>query len=958
MSDDVSLHNVRVFVSYPRGGVTHTWAERVQAELSRRGANVWRDTDGIADGDEWYRRIVDALQLSDVVVGVFGPESDDSRWQRREVLYADRIGLIVVPVAVATDRLPLMAVDRQPVMLRDAGAAAPAYQSLARAVLEASKRGARLHQVPRVEAAGDAPSDMARRREEVAWLNDQIHAALRGRDLQYEPLAAERSPASRGERMRHQLRFDPQVMIRMFGVVEGASAAETPVHYDDVLDAYRELPSQRDPRLAVLGEPGAGKTFSLQRIALSHARLALDSAALPLPIFVRLGLWTRADMPLLMFIEQQLGPLGRHLETWRDEGRALLLLDGLNEIPLPQRANKAREIRDLADDTRWPAVIVSCRERDYTAGFRLPFDQIVLQPLTVPQIHRCLQRSLQLVRGAEQGAVEAEQRFWEIAGGPALREVWDIWRSAGASFELFWSADEVPRSDPAVVGKTRGIQDRLWHTARTDPRSLLRLASNPYLLSLLIALPSLPRNRAQLFEGFLGMLHDRERQVREGRHEPVPERGAWVGTLAILAEAMQRRYADASSDRERDVAATSLPRALWPPGVEEVLTFSIDASVLQLVGDDLRFTHQMLQEALAGRALQRSLAEGLPAVNLWPADRWWRRNGWEIAAELACESLAFEEPSLLRMLEWLATANPDVACEAWQRAGTPALPAPLLETIAARWAESLTSVALEPAPQARAAIGRLLGGLGLDRRAGIGIDARGVPVFDWVRIETTESFKSGRHQPLRAFEIARYPVTHRQFQAFIDAGGYEPDAPWWDGWAHRYAGARDAAWSEPNAPRDRVSWYEAVAFCRWLSHETGRPHALPSEQQWERAARARDGRLYPWGAEYVAGNANCNESRSGLAGAVSLGRTSAVGIYPGGVSVDGVYDLAGNVWEWCANEFSNPRKLASTGDATRVLRGGSWVNGPKNLRTTARDEQRPEFRGYQTGLRVCRAVEE
>jgi hypothetical protein len=958
MSDDPSLHALRVFISYPRGGVTHTWAERIHDELSRRGADVWRDTHGIADGDEWYRRIVDALELADVVVGVFGPDSDDSRWQRREVIYADRMGLAVVPVAVGTHRLPLMAVDRQPIVLRDPGSAAAAYEALARAVLEATRRDARFRQAPSVEPPTVTPPDEARRREEIAWLNDQIHAALRDRDLQYEPLAGERSPASRGERLRHQLRFDPQVMLRMFGVgVEGVSAAERPVHYDDVLDAYRELPSQREPRLVVLGEPGAGKTFSLQRIVLSHARRALDSATAPLPIFVGLGLWTRADLTLLAFIEQQLGPLGRHLETWRSERRALLLLDGLNEIPLPQREMKARQIRELADDARWPAVIVSCRERDYAADFRLPFDQIVLQPLTVLQIHSCLRRSLELVHGAGQGAAEAEQRFWEIAGGAALREVWDVWRAAGASLELFWTADEVPRSDPAVVGKTRGVQDRLWHAARTDPRSLLRLASNPYLLSLLIALPSMPRNRAQLFDGFFGMLHDRERQVREERHEAVPERGSWLATLASLAGALQRRYGDASSERERDVAATSLPRALWPAGVEQVLAFSIDASVLQLIGDDLRFTHQMLQEALAGRALQRMLAEGTPATGLWPAERWWHRNGWEVAAELACESLAFDEPALHRMLQWLATANPDVACEAWQRAGAPRLPALLLEAVAARWSESMTSVEREPAPPARAAIGRLLGGLGLDRRIGISVDARGMPVFDWLRIDGTKAFtfQHGRHAPLPPFEIARYPTTHSQFQAFIDAGGYEPDSPWWDGLAHRFTAARDPAWSEPNAPRDRVSWYEAVAFCRWLSHATGRAHALPSEQQWERVARDPDGRLYPWGPDYAAGRANANESRRGLAGAVSLGRTSAVGIYPGGASVDGVLDLAGNVWEWCANEFGNPRKLAPTGDATRVLRGGSWVNGPKNLRTTARDEQRPDFRGYQTGFRICRA---
>lgn len=89
---DPGLQGLRVFVSYPRGGPTHTWAEHVHADLAARGATVWRDEHGIADGDDyWYARIRDTLERADAVVGMFGTDSAACRWQQREMLRADQL---------------------------------------------------------------------------------------------------------------------------------------------------------------------------------------------------------------------------------------------------------------------------------------------------------------------------------------------------------------------------------------------------------------------------------------------------------------------------------------------------------------------------------------------------------------------------------------------------------------------------------------------------------------------------------------------------------------------------------------------------------------------------------------------------------------------------------------------------------------------------------------------------
>ena len=976
------LAGLRIFVSYPRGGAAPTRAEQVQADLDARGARVWRDETGVVAGDDdWYARILEGLQAADLVVAVFGADSAACRWQRREMLQADEWGLPVVAAVVVAGaaggaRLPLYAKEHQPVPLREGDAAAASLGAPAAAVQRrapAPKPGA--------DTTAGAAIPPEQRRTELAWLNSLLHRRLSRHEAVYEPLAARQQSATLADRLHQVVRFDTRQLLSAFGQApadQSAKAGQDLPPFDDVLDAYRQLPQRRVPRLVVLGEPGAGKSFSLERIACDHARRALHDDTAPLPLLLRLGLWTRADEPFDRFAERQLDldddgartGLGRWWAALRDQRRALLLLDGLNEIPQPQRADKAAQIRRAFDAPPWLAVVLSCRARDFDAVTPLPLARLTLQPLTPLQVHRCLLRAYALADDSGQGAVRGEQRFWGIAGGVSggagLREAWARWQEAGASFEQFWTLDEIPRENPNVHSKTSGEHDRLWREARHGPRSLLRLAANPYLLSMMMLLPAIPPGRTQLFDGFLRMLHEREREAREAREarldgRSVPHLADWLALLTRLAESLQHFGPVAGADAGGDVAAgavvTSLHREHWPAGIAEVLDFSRDASVLQLAGGDLRFSHQLLQEALASRALRQACADGLPASYFWLAHRWWQRNGWEVVAEIAAESIAADTVALQRLISWLAEANPGLALDVWRRADGPPLQADQLRASAAQWRPRLTDASAEPSPLVRAAIGRWLGAQGLDDRLAISLRADGLPDIGWVRIATPKGFidQGRRHPSLPAFDIARYPVTHRQFQAFIDAGGYAEPC-WWQGLAKRIDAPGDAAWTESNAPRERVSWYEAVAFCRWLSAALNQDIRLRTEQQWVRAASGTEGAEYPWGKGYAAGNANCNEvSREKLPGGVSVGRTTAVGIYPL-TSAEGVFDLAGNVREWCLNEREKPDEVGTAGDASRVLRGESWSRDARSLRAAIRNDYPPGGRFNLIGFRVCRVT--
>lgn len=192
---------------------------------------------------------------------------------------------------------------------------------------------------------------------------------------------------------------------------------------------------------------------------------------------------------------------------------------------------------------------------------------------------------------------------------------------------------------------------------------------------------------------------------------------------------------------------------------------------------------------------------------------------------------------------------------------------------------------------------------------------------------------------LDAFKMSKYEITFEQYDLFCEeTGRRKPD---------------DRGWSRSNRPVINVNWDDATAFCNWLSSKTGKNIRIPTEAQWEKAARGTDQRKYPWGnnePNCAATNYNdCN------------GRTMPVGSYPFDVSFYGVYDMAGNVKEWCSDWYDAAYYSVSplnnpTGPDTgtqRVHRGGSWKTPAEGIRAIDRDGTRPENFGSRNGIRIC-----
>ncbi|MFZ0256499.1 MAG: SUMF1/EgtB/PvdO family nonheme iron enzyme, partial [Gammaproteobacteria bacterium] len=247
--------------------------------------------------------------------------------------------------------------------------------------------------------------------------------------------------------------------------------------------------------------------------------------------------------------------------------------------------------------------------------------------------------------------------------------------------------------------------------------------------------------------------------------------------------------------------------------------------------------------------------------------------------------------------------------------------------------------------QERAKIGDRLAEIG-DPRPGVGLK-NGLPDFVWCKVPAGEITLENSNKTFRvsAFFISKYPVTYVQYRSFLEAKDGFQNKRWWQGLARRQDQPGSQYRQLDNHPAENVSWFDAVAFCCWLSHRFGYEVRLPTEWQWQQAATGgKEHNEYPWGKEWNGECANTWES--------GLSRTTAVGIYPAGASPVGALDMSGNVWEWCLNEYDNPSRTDPTGDATRVVRGGSWYGLRGFARAAFRFLSNPDARDDGQGFRV------
>ncbi|MCB0217716.1 MAG: SUMF1/EgtB/PvdO family nonheme iron enzyme [Caldilineae bacterium] len=809
---------------------------------------------------------------------------------------------------------------------------------------------------------------------------------------------------------------------------------------------YRDLTAlieaRPDPVLVLLGRPGAGKSTLLRRLELDLAAAGIRGDDARVGFYVSLAGYRAAPgEPLEEPLAWLAASWGRRfpqlpaLETLLDEGRLLLLLDGLNEMPHEDAATFHERVdrwrRFLVEQLRHrPGVraIFACRSLDYSAPLSSP-------ELRVPQVR---------VEPLDDDQVRAFLHAYRPERAEAL-----------------WSA--------------------LVDTRRVD---LFRV---PYLLRLLLELDDdgLPRtDAAALFTGIVRRALRRELERGDPELRPgrlLSERDcrrltldAWSGDHALPDEAalipgLERLAFEMQSSRPAGQGAQvrlGYPQAaelIDDRDAESVLRAGLALGLLDedLAAAELGFAHQLLQEYFAARRLARR-----PQPEL--ARRAWRADAVEpslarVLAELqpserlpALPASGWEETMVLAavmsqapeaFLEQLAQANLGLAARA-ARALDQGCPEASRQALRAL----LGMRARDPSADLRARIeaGLCLGELGgPELVSGRGPDGAFL-LPSLVRIPAGD-YPIGSREPLdylgrrldhqtprhalrlAAFDIGRHPVTNAEWACFMAGGGYEDEA-WWDDaagrrwrrgegtaegqraavrywwrrfqadpsivegqresgefdarkyrlWRQRLAmdGAqleahlceiypdqrftepqlwRDADFNNPAQPVVGVCWLEARAYCRWLAAQSGLPIRLPSEVEWEAAARGAQGRRFAGAERFTAQVGNTME--------LQIRGTTPVGVFPDGDTPEGVCDLVGNTWDWTASAwgpevmepaYRYPYQAADGREATdlsvdvyRVVRGGAWFNGRVSVRSDYRGRDHAFDRTSQHGLRVA-----
>jgi formylglycine-generating enzyme required for sulfatase activity len=825
------------------------------------------------------------------------------------------------------------------------------------------------------------------------------------------------------------------------GVVRGAFRAviERVRQMSGKADPSPEGPEQvvewtqilRHPRLAVIGLPGSGKTTLLQYTtvrlcevlarddATRLADLGLDAAGVdapPVPLLLplrelgaflgesRIRELAGANARLLLdclanyYNGFDLDLPADFFRRLCDAGRAILLLDGLDEVPqTDDRVLVSAIVRGFVG--RYPRCryVLTSRPKAYEGDARLGqgFRECTVDDLTP----------------------EKQQLF--------------IRNWSQSLFRMLGHAPEEAERGAARFG------DELWAALEANQR-VRDLATNPLLLTIIAIIyydsRSLPENRAELYEACVTVLLKggrgkvdraaKQRETYSGRPSVTMSLRQKRELLAFVAYHMHVRGAAQRESTGREIgrddllqivaAAPALSVGMLPREAAEAFVdeLPVHVGLLDEIRPEIfRFSHLSFQEFLAARYV----AEGERWGELLDhaQEPWWREVILLCAGHLSQERC-------WRFLEQLTErGNDDTA-----RAEALALAADAIAELekfkgqgplnARIQAEALRILQLQPATavpaKARVASGRALAIAG-DPRPGVctlppdmvaipgGTFQIGITEAEHRRIiEAERANKQAdeakrwyqdtlNQQPVQIapFELARYPVTNAQYALFIADGGYEPQQAWWDDAARAWLARDDKAtgglerwqrrtnkeqpeyWNNAqigvarsNHPVVGISWYEAMAFCRWLTRNqqhnpTRDEYQLPSELEWEYAARGIARRTYSWGEEPPdSERANFNQA---------YGSTTAVGCFPSGATPDTeLLDMTGNVWEWTRSVYQpypydpadGRENSAEPSKKHFTLRGGSWVDPPVNLRAVSRLHFTPDSFYDTVGFRLAR----
>jgi hypothetical protein len=776
--------------------------------------------------------------------------------------------------------------------------------------------------------------------ESEAELTDKLYINLSGRAEQTKDTRTQ----SFGLRMNIDVEFDLTKL--QAEVITGNDFSQ---QGKDVTDVRETIGEYR--RVVLLGDPGAGKTTTILKLVVDYARVAQTNFQAILPVVVPLRTF-RGEQSFQDFVSENLG-------VFRDvpnDFQVIYLMDALNEMPRKgtDGRNLITEVRDfLRDKSDW---VVSCRVRDYQDELRnlSKLGKVRIRPLNLQQIHDFIMR---FFKNNTEADVEQGKHLWILMkGNEILLEIWKRLRDKDLE-QTFWGHTY---PEKIVSNSYRNF----WFEMYNDPRKLMYLARNPYMLWMICKLfestKHLPKNRGELFKQFVEKLLERE-EVNALHINTV-----WIDSALIKQGLARVAFTMSGLTEITQLLAKQLLNYHLPnTNADLLLQLAASASLID-IGNEIHFTHHLLQEYFASEVLGSQIDDGVAAEKIWPQSTWWQPTQREETAII----LAGVRDDTENIVLWLANAQPELAAQVInQSGGTPPSDMTLLK-LQEKWIPRLTDLENDSHPHARASIGRALGQLKLatgeylDNRKGVSTffrDNLKLPDIDWIMIpdEGMSFFQLFGNLQLSDYGISRYPITNAQFSTFVSDDKGFSDLKWFEGLPEDDLARNISLIPMPsiytNHPRIAVNWCHAMAFCRWLSWRLGGPYSidnlsewlirLPTELEWEKAAIV-------W-KTFDPLDANGFNTLKGNISSIGIRQPNAVGIFPDAQSVYGLEDLRGNVWEWCLSGLYHPDTEVNSIDLQtsewRIQKGGSWKDSEHDLYRRGRS---PFESSYDIGFRV------
>ena len=688
--------------------------------------------------------------------------------------------------------------------------------------------------------------------------------------------------------------------------------------------------------LVILGDPGSGKTTLLKYVALclAQSRPAKESGIKPgrLPIFLPL----REVKDFEGSLEEALRsfyPMARlklpadFFERALDSGQCLVLLDGLDEVATPERREAAGQWIECERKLRPEnPIAVTSRFAGYKGQARLPGNYL--------EVH---------VRDFSDDDVRTFVKQW-------YRQI------------------EIKERGDSSHARERAAQladDLIQHLSRVSAHR--ELAKNPLMLQIICLVHRsegyMPRRRTELYNVCIEVLLEKWDKAKGlDILLDAAEARLVLRPLALWLHSEEgRTHADVEDVKKvlkPELARVKRQTREVEEHLERVLTSVRGRSGL-LVGDDAErcgFQHLSFQEFLAAEEIaKQGLHERLVKAF---GHSWWRE---PTLLALGLDAPRFQSAFFRELIRSKPFRdNLDFALSCIREALAPCIE-PFAEAVSdaklhgdvrhncimllreiggEEAVDALREAADARVPEVADAARDALVHLGVAVAAAViakdGTELIKIPAGEFIMGSNDHLANEHpqREVYLDEYCVGRHPVTNAQYRQFLEATQHDEPKYW-----------HDKRYNKPNQPVVGVTWHDARAYCEWAGLR------LPTEAEWEKAARGTDGRLWPWGSEPKPNEKLCNFDGN-------VGTTTEIGSYPEGASPYGCHDMAGNVHEWCYDNMGDYLKAGDRnpkGDTAGPVSRGGCMNSEENcVRCSIRCRHKSTHRFSQVGFRCAR----